>query len=427
MGSDYDRINRERWSAFPRALVAGLAAGLVAVAFRLALDWAEQFRTESLAAAGQYGVVGYLAAFAAVAVVLGIAVGLVRRFAPEAAGSGIPNIKLVLRGETVLHDLRVLWVKFLGGVLAIGAGLGLGREGPTVQMGSSVAAWLGRRWKRSSGDDRDSLLICGGAAGLAAAFNAPLAGVLFALEELQTRFSHSILFAATVACLTADVVTRSILGEATTFDFPAIPPTPLANLPHCAVVGLAGGLVGIAFTRGLLSTQKFLQTSRRRLFAAVLLAAVAIVVAGSLAPNSVGSGLHLIDDLFRGRLSFALLLVLFAFRFALTVGCYGLGTAGGIFTPMLLVGGLMGTALGESAALVGIGGCPAAVWATAGMAAIFGSVVRCPLTGIVLLIEMTGQYTLVMPLMVAAFVGAGVADFGRVVPVYDALAAEPKA
>ncbi len=420
---DYARLNRERWAFFPFALVAGLATGGLAVAFRLCLDAGERLRGRLLDWAADNGAVGFAAAAAGCGAAVAVAVVLVRRVAPEAAGSGLPHLKGLLETHGPFRAARVLWVKFVSGAAAIGGGLGLGREGPTIQMGAAAASLLGRRWRDRHPDDRDSLLICGAAAGLAAAFNAPLAAVVFALEELQVRVSHSVFFATAVAALAADVVTRSALGGQPVESL-ALARTPtVGDLPYCVAVGVVAGGAGLLFHRGIIFAGRWARSSGpTRTAAGIIAAAVGVAALGLAEPAAVGTGLELMGGIVSGATPMAALLALFSARFVLTVGSYGLGPAGGIFAPMLLLGGMVGAGMGRVAALVGAPHSPEpAVWATAGMAAFFGAVVRCPLTGIVLLVEMTGSYPLLLPLLCSAFVAAGLGDLARLPPVYDAL------
>lgn len=421
---DYARLNQERWALFPRVFATGLAAGAIGVAFRFSLEAAEAVHLRHLQWARDAGWVGLLAVAPPTVAAVVVAVFAVRWFAPEAAGSGLPHIKGLLQYGGPFRDVRVIAVKFVSGVLGIGAGLGLGREGPTIQMGAAAGRWVGRRWTNNPPDVQDSLLICGGAAGLAAAFNAPVAAVIFALEELQVRFSHTVFFSAAVACLVADVVTRFTLGELPVFHLPADfrPPT-VDGLPHCVLIGVLGGLLGIAFNRSLLAVTAISRRLRDRwVLVNCVLGGALVAALGWMEPTAVGGGLKLVDELFDRKIALGAAVWFLVVRVALTTGSYGLGSAGGIFAPLLLVGGLLGTAVGQAGHQFGVPGTPDAVVCTAaGMAALFGGMVRCPLTGIVLLVAMTGSYPLILPLMCAAFVAAGVADVFHDEPIYTAL------
>ena len=184
----------------------------------------------------------------------GLGLWLVRRFAPETAGSGIPDLKSVVMGEKQLGWQRVLPVKFLAGVLGIGGGLTLGREGPTVQMGGATGIMVSTWFKVKRGEgERKALISAGAAAGLAAAFNAPLAGLIFALEELNGSFTPVVFVASFLAAVTADVVCRVVTGETPVFTLHGMPGPSLHALPVALVLGAVAGLGGVLFNRSLLA------------------------------------------------------------------------------------------------------------------------------------------------------------------------------
>jgi CIC family chloride channel protein len=421
--SEYEKLNRERWTLFPRAALIGLVGGLVAVAFRVALEAGAARRMALSEWSQKHLWFGFLLSVAVTLAAVGGAVWLVRRFAPETAGSGIPHIKAVLAGNANLRDLRVLLVKFASGVIGIAGGLALGREGPTIQMCAAVGQRISKLWKVDSPEYRESLIICGCAAGLSAAFNAPLAAVVFALEELEVTFTHGALFAAVVASLVADMVVRLTIGELPVFQIRVSVVPSAGQLHYFLAIGIVGGLVGVLFTRMLILTLARVRAADRskwRVFFAAVVVLIGLV--GVVEPRAIGGGLILTDNLLDNRIPLWPVVSFFALRFLLTVVSYSLDTAGGIFAPLLLVGGLLGNALGALAAKAHLVHSPdPVVWTITGMVSIFSAVVRCPLTAIVLLVEMTGYYPLVLPLLCASFVAAGVADLFGIEPVYDLL------
>jgi CIC family chloride channel protein len=419
--NQFIRINQERSWLFPRAAMLGLVAGLVAVAFRWLLAQGEGLFLQWATWCRSFGSGGFFLLLLVTGGAAALAVFLTRAFAPEAGGSGIPHVKLVLLGRRRFRDLRVLVVKFFSGVIGIGGGLALGREGPTVQMGAA----LGRRaslWT-ARGEESEALIICGAAAGLAAAFNAPLAALVFALEELQVRFNQSVFFAAAVAALLADVVARSFAGELPVFHVTIGMMPTVWHLPHALAIGVAAGLLGIVFNDVLVGAVRRSRAWPKSWLVVVGgLTVTAIATTAWVEPHAVGGGMGLTDHLLAGPQPLRILLALLVLRFVLTVGSYSLGSAGGIFAPMLLIGGLLGMGLGEAGHLMGIPFTPdPTIAALIGMAAFFAAVVRCPLTGIVLMVEMTGYYPMVLVLLAAAFVAVGVADFFHREPVYEAL------
>jgi chloride channel protein, CIC family len=412
----------KRRHILPKALLVGLIAGLIASAFRVSLQLLER---GNLALLGDLPpAIRWLVAAGLGAVGGALSVGLVRRFSPEAAGSGIPHLKSVVLGERTMNWRRILPVKFLAGVASIGAGFALGREGPTIQMGGAtglmVAEWL--RVKPGEGE-RKALISAGAGAGLAAAFNAPLAGVMFVLEELQGNFTPVILVAAFLAAVAADIVGRVLTGEMPVFALRTMVPPTLGALPVALALGALAGLGGVLFNRCLLASLDAFGRLRRWPAWAVGAAAGAMVGAASgLYPGVAGSGGVLAERALTGEIGLGWILLLLAVRFALTMVSYGSGAAGGIFAPLLVLGALGGLA---------VGGLVHAAWpllaphpeifAVLGMGALLTAIVRAPLTGIVLMVELTGKYDFMLPLLVSCLAAYGVAEGLRDAPIYEAL------
>jgi CIC family chloride channel protein len=412
----------KRRHILPKALVVGLVAGLIASFFRIALQACEVGRIKWIQQLPRWE--GLLVAVGLATLGSGIALWLVRRFAPETAGSGIPDLKSVVMGEKQLLWKRVLPVKFLAGVLGIGGGLTLGREGPTVQMGGAtgimVSTWF--RVKRGEGE-RKALISAGAAAGLAAAFNAPLAGLIFALEELNGSFTPVVFVASFLAAVTADVVCRVVTGETPVFALHGMPGPSLHALPVAAVLGAVAGLGGVVFNRSLLaSLDLFDRLVRWPPFAVGALAGAVVGVAAWLYPEVSGSGSFLSARALSGGIAIRWVLVLIVVRFVLTMVSYGSGAAGGIFAPLLVLGSLGGLAVGAAVhATAPSWAIFPETFAVLGMGALFTATVRAPLTGIVLMIELTGTYDFMLPLLVSCFAAYGIAEALGDMPIYEAL------
>lgn len=416
------RRHERRRRIFPRALLVGAVAGLVASFFRAGLERFEEWRGLLVQRLHPLGGVGLAALVVLGAAGAALAVWLVRRFEPAAGGSGIPQLKAVLHRLSPMSGGRLIAVKFAGGLAAIGSGLALGREGPTIQMGGAVGRVVARRLPSSS-HERGILIAAGAGAGLAAAFNAPLAGLVFVLEEIQKNFAPGVFTATFLASVTADAVSRFLFGQTAVFHTPPIPTPPLGSLPLFVLLGGAAGLLAVAFDRGLLAVLRlFDRTSGRgRLLAAAAVGA-AIAAVAWFAPALAGSGGPLVAHTLAGHGALGLLLLTLVLRFAMTIFSYGTGAPGGIFAPMLVLGSQAGLALGVAAAAVAptLAGEPRA-WAVVGMAALFAGTVRAPLTGIVLMVEMTESYTLMLALLAASFAAQWVADRLGEPPIYDSL------
>ena len=236
------------------ALLVGAVAGIVGALFRLGLEQADRLRNLLIGWAHGQEAGGFLVVLAACASATWLAGWLVRRYSPQAAGSGIPHVEAVLRGELRPVSFRVIPVKFFGGLLAIGSGLALGREGPTVQMGASLAYFVGKLFGRSWPDCR-VLFAAGAGAGLGTAFNAPIAGAVFVLEELVQRFERRIAIAALGASATAIGVARLLIGDAPDFTVSGLAYGDAQTRPLYFVFGAFAGLLAVAYNRLLLATR----------------------------------------------------------------------------------------------------------------------------------------------------------------------------
>lgn len=405
------------------AILVGLSAGAAATAFHWSVERAGALRGALEAAGKLHPLAGGAASVLFSAALVASAAWLVHRFEPDAAGSGIPTVKEILRRHRPVAWLRILWVKFVSGTLAIAAGLALGREGPTVQMGGSLGQGLARLRGGAAWRER-TLLVMGSGAGLAAAFNAPLAGVFFAIEELRVSLRPRQAIATLIATSTAVWLGRSVFGQAPVFSTPGFAPPSLASYPLFVGLGLVMGLVGVLFNRALLATTALLDRLRAHLGAAGVGALLGGIVGlvGALAPELLGPGEGLINRSIEGAFSWRLAVLVLLARFALTLASYGSATAGGLFAPLLVIGAQLGLLAGEgtAGALSGWVG-PPGVYAVVGMGALLSASVRSPVTSVVLLIEMTESYALAMPLLLASLAAFVVADELGDVPVYDAL------
>lgn len=416
------RRHERRRRLFPRAIAVGLLVGVVASCFRAAIERAEEWRTELVHFLHRSGGAGMALFLLLCAVAAVSAAWLVRRFEPSAAGSGIPQIKAVLHRLRGMSAGRLLGIKFAGGVVAISGGLALGREGPTIQMGGAIGRLIAR-WFPSSSHERGILIAAGAGAGLAAAFNAPLAGLMFVLEEIQRNFAPGIFSTSFLACVVADAVSRVLFGQSAVLHTAAIAAPPVASVPLFLALGILVGAVAVLFDRGLLAALALadrVPAQRKYLWAASVGALLGLV--GWFSPTLIGGGGALVESAISGRGLIAGLLAVLAVRLVLTLGSYSTGAPGGIFAPLLVLGAHAGLAAGLAAATLWptMAGEPRA-WAIAGMAALFAGTVRAPLTGIVLMLEMTETYKLMLPLLAASFAAQWIADRLGEPPIYDSL------
>jgi CIC family chloride channel protein len=404
------------------APLAGAGAGLIGAVFRLALEAADRVRDDLIRCSHDWQIAGFLLIVATAAAAVAMAAWLVRRFAPYTSGSGIPHVEAALLGEVRPAPPALIPIKFLGGLLAIGSGLALGREGPSVQMGAAIAHKLGELARRGTGDSC-ILLAAGAGAGLAAAFNAPIAGAVFVLEELVRRFDARIAVAALVASAAAIAVARAILGDAPDFQVAPAGYQPPGMLPLFIGLGAVAGLVAIGYARailGLMSLDERFAHWPVEARAAIIGACVG--AAAWFLPDLVGGGDPITQSALSGSAGTGLLLAAFVFRFGLGAVSYAAAVPGGLFAPMLTLGTLLGLIFSQLCllALPGSAIDPTA-FAIVGMAAFFIGVVQAPVTGIVLVTEMTASFTLLLPMLAAGGAAMLLPVLLRSTPIYDAL------
>jgi chloride channel protein, CIC family len=403
------------------SLVAGAISGLVGAIFRLSLESADRLRNALAAWSDGRGVLGFFAIVLLCAAATALAAWLVRRFSPQASGSGIPHVEAVIRGELPQAPFRLIPVKFFGGLLAIGAGLALGREGPSVQMGASLSNLVGKIFRRTWPDCR-VLVAAGAGAGLATAFNAPIAGAVFVLEELVQRFEHRIAIAALGASATAIGVARLLIGDAADFHVSALGYGDAGTRPLYFIFGAFAGLLAIAYNRALLGT---VAAANRLKMPKEIRAGLVGAVVGILAwldPSLVGGGDPITQNILGGGAALSIVPIAFLIRFALGSLSYAAGTPGGLFAPMLVLGAQFGFLSGGVCRFVlpNLDVQPEA-FAVVGMAAFFTGVVRAPIAGIVLVTEMTASVTMLLPMLCACAVAMLMTTLLNEPPIYETL------
>jgi CIC family chloride channel protein len=409
------------------APVVGAVSGLLGAIFRLTLVHADRLRDALIYWAHTQKVFGFLAITSGCAATTAIAAWLVRRFSPAASGSGIPQVEAELVGEAQEAPCSVIPVKFVGGVLAIGGGLALGREGPSVQMGSSTASMVGKIFRRNWPDCR-VILAAGAGAGLATAFNAPIAGAIFVLEELVRRFEPRIAIVALGASSTAVAVARLFLGDSP--DSHVMPLAFPSNFvkPLFFVLGIFAGLAAIAYNHAILRAIAVNHRLRRwpvELRAAIIGGAVGVLA--YFAPELVGGGDPVTQRTLLGVGTLAIIPLLFLVRFGLGAVSYAAATPGGLFAPLLVLGAQLGLCFGRLCQFafpsVNI---QAEGFAVVGMSAFFAGVVRAPLTGIVLVTEMTGNVSMLLPMLGACFAAMLLTTALHNPPIYESLREHPE-
>lgn len=412
---------QRRFRLFLEGILVGLAAGFVGVGYRVLLSQAENWRNQFMNWVHTYPWWTWIAVLLAF-ISLGLIAAFLTRFVPEASGSGIPHLMAVLRREQQFSWHRIMSVKFVAGILAIGAGLSLGREGPTVQMGAAVGQAVSKALSRPVLEER-YLIACGAGAGLSAAFNAPLSGVIFVLEELQKNFSPYLMGTVLAASLTADLISQYVLGPLPTFRVEILNRLPLSTLPLVIVISVLSGLLGVVFNYTL---EKILalydRVKHRKHWIRPLIACTAAGLIGYYIPQVLGGGHLLAEDVLSGRVAVYLIPLLFLSKFLLTMVSYGAGVPGGIFLPLLVLGAMAGYYFGHlTGVILPVVSGLSQSFAIVGMTGFFSAIVRAPITGMVLVVEMTGSFENMFSFMVASITAYALAEGLKSLPVYEML------
>lgn len=403
----------------------GLASGLVGAVFHAAVDAVSAW--PHLVAARLEGPALYLVLSVVAAAMVAGAVALVRAFAPEAAGSGVQEIEGALEGLRPVRWRRILPVKFAGGLMALGSGLVAGREGPTIHMGAAIAKAV---WERTGLGTRDGrgLLAAGAAAGLAAAFNAPLAAILFVIEETRRQFPYGLrTYSAVIIASVASAVMAEAIGGTGPDMRMSVPQMPLLLLPAFIALGAVLGGVGVLFNRALVASLDAARALALSVSPYLLPVLVGMAVGPLLVlrPEATFGGELLAVSLPGLGLPALTLAGIVAIRFVMTMASYSTGIPGGIFAPILalatavdvLFATLLGAALPASLLPEGA----VAAFGVAAMGGLFSATVRAPLVGMVLVAELTGAYDLLVPVILTCVTANLVADRLGGAPIYEVL------
>lgn len=346
---------------------------------------------------------------------------LVYKFAPETKGSGIPYVKMTMARMGNMTRIRSIVVKFFAGVAGIGTGLSLGREGPSVQLGAGAGALVGRLFKMS-GTNQDKLIAAGAGSAIGATFNAPIAGTIFVLEELVQKFTPALLFPVLVATVSAASLARHFLGSNPSFDLPKLQGgITVENIPVCIILGIVAGLLGVLFSKVIFFNNKlFDKMSKIPNYVKPAIAGLAVGLIGLVIPYVLGSGNFSVDLLLQHKFSLGLVLIIFIAKFFVTPFCFGSGAAGGIFLPMLMLGSFLGYIVSTVCNFFGFHTDPIVI-AILGMGAFLSAVARTPITAVVMVFEMTGGYSHILPIMLSAAIADLVAEKLNQKPIYASL------
>lgn len=400
-------------------ILVGIGAGVVAVAYRLALGLIGHYSQVIYGLVQQnHWLLGPL--FLGLALV-GLGVGILVKQVPLSSGSGIPQVQGEVLGIVNMRAWPLIGAKFLGGSLANLGGLSLGREGPSIQLGAATGKLVSHLLKRDNNEER-YLISAGASAGLAAAFNAPISGTLFTLEEMHKNFAPLLLIPCLLASVVADYISQNVFGLSPVFSFTVKSAFPLRSYGWLVVLGLVCGLVGVWFNWTLLKGQDLygkLPIKKR------YWPMIAFLLAGILAlifPQVLGGGHELMEDLALHPISIGLFLMILLAKVLFTSISYGSGSQGGIFLPVLVIGGVTGAIFLKVGAYFGFLASEFYInFIILAMAGVLTGVIRSPILSTLLVTEMTGSFLHISSLVVVVIISYLTAELLKNKPIYESL------
>ena len=401
-------------------LCVGLIGGFIVLLYRVALTFAGNWLIKILSYIK--GNPFRCAVWFLILMALAWIVGRLVKWEPMISGSGIPQVEGEVSGRLSQNWKRVLPAKFAGGFLCMLGGLSLGREGPSIQLGAMAGQGISRALGRGKREEK-FLMTCGASAGLSAAFHAPLAGMMFAVEEIHKTFSIPILLPVMTASVTADYIASHILGLDPVFHFQITEYLPQNYYWLLILLGILVGVSGVFYNWGMLKAQElyrkipFLKETGR-----LLIAFLTAGVLGLVMPSVLGSSSGLIVSLTKGEMVLGMVVLTLVAKFLFSAVSFGSGAPGGIFFPLLILGALLGAVFAMTGAeFFGLDPVYINNFVLLGMTGFFTAIVRAPLTGIILLFEMSGSISQMLSLSIVSVTAYIVATLMRSEPIYDSL------
>lgn len=420
--STFRKLEYHRTESFyliVRGIEVGIASGLICVLYRFLLSGAEKYL---------YIVIDYVkgnpiktALWLFLLSLLGAAVSFIIKWEPLAGGSGIPQVTGEIRGHLSHNWLRVIFAKLIGSTVSVFAGLSLGREGPSIQFGAMAAKGAAKMTKADKTTEL-RMISCGAGAGMAAAFNSPLAGIMFVLEEIHHTFDKAILCMGIVATITADFVSKLFFGQGTVFHYNT------ENLPlryywllvlFGILLGMCGSLYNIVMVKG---QDLYKKITKIPAWLKLALVFAASGVAGLLLPQVLCGGHSMVDFLIQEHPSVSLMLCLLTAKFFFGAFSFSSGAPGGTLYPLTVLGTYIGAVFGEAAMNVfHLKGDLREEFIVLGMAGLFASIVRAPITGVIVVFEITGNMKSLLPLVAVSLVSYATANMLGSKPFYSSL------
>lgn len=415
MKDDFNNKDKLIFRILFDSLIVGTFAGLFSVLYRFVIMKMDFFRKNLYS---EFSLKSILVLII-LATIISFVIYILLKWAPLSGGSGIPQIRGEILGKFKMDEVPTLISKIVGGGLGNLMGFSLGREGPSIQMGGAAAKFIGKAIKRPP-DEIKYMITAGAAAGLAAAFNAPMAGCIFAIEELHKSYSKFVLLPSLVASIVANYVSFVIMGAETSFSFFVTKSLPMKLIWVAILIGILTGLVGGVYNYLITKFQDIFKKINSKILKYALLMGVTIII-GFMFFEGTGGGHGLLEKMAKGQFPAKYILAILLVKLFYTTFCYGSGVQGGIFLPVLVIGGSCG-ALIFSILQNNFGIEEYYVnFIILGMSGILASVVRSPILSVILVSEMTSTFEHLIALSIGVMVSYYVAEILKVAPIYDTL------
>lgn len=409
-------FSRLKWTVTIKGILVGLISGVLVSMYRFGIEFGTEKAIEVYGFLSVHPI--YILPWLLLIALVSWVIYKMIRLEPYAKGSGIPQVEGIVLLGMKMKWYSILLVRFTAGLMASFFGVSLGREGPSIQIGACGAQAFAKATSNNK-VEQNYLITAGAAAGLSAAFNAPLSGIMFTLEEVHRSFSSHILIAATTAALTADMVCSVFFGLSPVLDFLDVPQLPIHFYAWLVLLGVVSGLVGSLTNRCLLAVGPLYEK-----VPAAFRPAAALLVAlpcGLFIPQVLGGGQNLIQLAEEAKFEIAMLAVFFIVKLLFTCISFGSGIPGGIFMPILAIGALCGSMLGKTAVNFGLSAEYIPVFCVCAMAGAMSSAVKAPITSILLMAEMTGSLVQLLPVALVAFLALFTSDLLKILPIYEVL------
>ncbi|MFR5267080.1 ClC family H(+)/Cl(-) exchange transporter [Clostridium sp.] len=416
----YEMLNEIKLRIVFQSILIGIVAGIIISIYRLVLDHVMKYTYEIYRFLGENKL--YIILGIVVLMLMGYIVGSFVKDESMISGSGIPQIEGILTGHfKEPSPVKVLIYKFVGGVIAIGSGLSLGIEGPSIQLGATVADLYGRITKRLKIEKR-FLISSGAGAGLAAAFNAPFAGVMFVLEEVHKKFTPILFVSAIAASVSSDMVTWVFFGKQPILFGSILKPMPAKDYPYLIVLGIIMGFAGVIYNLTLVKTMGLYSKLKISIKYRMMIPFVCAMFFGICFPQVLGGGCSLINSILVTGMALKIAIVLLIAKFAFSMISFCSSTPGGILFPLLTLGSLVGVIFGNvSIRYCGVNPVYMINFILFAMAAMFASIVRAPITGLILVCEMSGSFTEFGAIALVCGIAYLTAELLKNEPIYESL------